>query len=73
MASGCSGAPKLTGGSQKGERSTGSSARASPEVGRRCSDEVTAVQNREAAALGERATQAWREGKRSGESCGETR
>jgi hypothetical protein len=29
--------------------------------------------NREAAALGERATQAWREGKRSGERCGGTR
>jgi hypothetical protein len=33
---------------------------------------ATAVQNREAVALGERAAQAWREGKRSGERCGET-
>jgi hypothetical protein len=31
-----------------------------------------AVQNREAAVLGERAAQAWREEKRSGERCGET-
>jgi hypothetical protein len=30
------------------------------------------VQNREAAALGERAALVWREGKRSGERCGET-
>jgi hypothetical protein len=60
-------------GAQKGERSTGSSARASLELGRRCSDRAMAVQNREAAALGERAAQAWREGKRSGERCGETR
>jgi hypothetical protein len=60
-------------GAQKAERSTGSSARASPELGRRCSDRATVVQNREAAALSERAAQAWREGKRSGERCGETR
>jgi hypothetical protein len=60
-------------GAQKGERSTGSSAQASPELGRCCSDRVTAVQNREAAALGERVAQAWREGKGSGERCGETR
>jgi hypothetical protein len=59
-------------GAQKGKRSTGSSARASPELGRRCSDWATVVQNREAAALGERAAQAWREGKRSGERCCET-
>jgi hypothetical protein len=32
-----------------------------------------AVQNWEAAALDERAAQMWREGKRSGERCGETR
>jgi hypothetical protein len=32
---------------------------------------VTAVQNGEAAALGERAAQAGREGNRSGERCGE--
>jgi hypothetical protein len=32
-----------------------------------------AVQNWEAATLGERAAQAWREGKRIGERCGETR
>jgi hypothetical protein len=48
-------------GAQKGERSTGSSARASPELERHCSDRVTAVQNREAATLGERVAQAWRE------------
>jgi hypothetical protein len=59
-------------GAQKGERSTGSLARASPELGRRCSDRAMAVQIQEAAALGERAAQAWREGKRSGERCGET-
>jgi hypothetical protein len=40
-------------GAQKRERSTGSSARASPELGRRCSDRATAVQNREATALSE--------------------
>jgi hypothetical protein len=60
-------------GAQKGERSTGSSARASPELGWRCSERATAVHNREAATLGERAAQAWREGKRSAERCGETR
>jgi hypothetical protein len=60
-------------GAQKGERSTGSSARASPELGQRCSDRAMAVQNREAVALGERAAQVWREGKRSGERCGATR
>jgi hypothetical protein len=48
-------------GAQKGERSTGSSTRASPELGRCCSDRAMAVQNREAAALGERVAQAWRE------------
>jgi hypothetical protein len=57
----------------KGERSTGSLARASMELEWHCSDRVTAVQNREVAALGERVAQAWREGKRSGERCGETR
>jgi hypothetical protein len=41
-------------GAQKGERSMGSSARASPELGWCCSDRATALQNREAAALGER-------------------
>jgi hypothetical protein len=46
-------------GAQKGERSTGSSARASPELGRRYSDWATAMQNWEVAALGERAAQAW--------------
>jgi hypothetical protein len=60
-------------GAQKGERSMGSSAQASPELGRRFSDRAMVVQNREAAALGERAAQAWREGKRSGERCGRTR
>jgi hypothetical protein len=38
---------------QKGERSTGSSARASPELRRRCGGRATVVQNREAAALSE--------------------
>jgi hypothetical protein len=60
-------------GAQKGERSTGSSARASPELGRRCAGRVMVVQNMEAAALGEDTAQAWREGKRSGERCGATR
>jgi hypothetical protein len=60
-------------GAQKGKRRTGSSARASTELGQCCSDRVTVVQNQEAAALGERAAQAWREGKRSEERCGETR
>jgi hypothetical protein len=50
-------------GAQKGERSTGSSAWASLELGWRCSDWATAVQKRQVAALGERAAQAWREGK----------
>jgi hypothetical protein len=40
-------------GAQKGERSTGSSAQASPELGRRCGGRATVGQNREAAALGE--------------------
>jgi hypothetical protein len=60
-------------GAEKGERSTRSSARASPELRRCCSDRVTAVQNWEEAALGESAAQAWTKGKRSGERCGETR
>jgi hypothetical protein len=60
-------------GAQKGERSTGSSARASPELGRRCGGRATVVQNREAAALGEDTTQAWRKRKRSGGRCGATR
>jgi hypothetical protein len=60
-------------GAQKGERSTGSSARASPELGRRCGGWAMLVQNREAAALGEDTAQAWTEGKRSGERCGATR
>jgi hypothetical protein len=53
-------------GARKGERSTGSLAWASPELGRCCSDRATVVQNRVAVALGERAAQAWREGKRAG-------
>jgi hypothetical protein len=60
-------------GAQNGERSTGSSARASPELGRRCGSRATVVQNREAASLGEDTAQACREGKRSGERCGATR
>jgi hypothetical protein len=58
LAFGRSGAPKLTGGGAKG----GEEHR---ELG-------SGVENQEAAALGERAAQAWREGKRSGERCGET-
>jgi hypothetical protein len=60
-------------GAQKGERSTGSSARASLELGRRCGGRATVVQNREAATLGEDTAQAWRERKRSGGRCGATR
>jgi hypothetical protein len=45
-ASGRSGAQKLTAGAQKREGSTGSSARASPEVERRRGGRATAVQNR---------------------------
>jgi hypothetical protein len=40
-------------GAQNGEGSTGSSARASPELGRRYGSRAMVVQNREAAALGE--------------------
>jgi hypothetical protein len=58
---------------QKGERSTGSSARASPELRRRCGGWAMVVQNREAAALGEDTAQVWRERKRSGGRCGATR
>jgi hypothetical protein len=46
-------------GAQNGEVSTGSSARASPELGRRCGGRATVVQNREAAALSEDTAQAW--------------
>jgi hypothetical protein len=60
-------------GAQKGERSTGSSARASPELERRCGGRATVVQNREMAALGEDTAQAWRERKRSVGRCGATR
>ena len=60
-------------GAQNGEGSTGSSARASPELGRSYGGRAMVVQNREAAALGEDTAQAWREGKRSGERCGATR
>jgi hypothetical protein len=60
-------------GAQKGERSTGSSARASSELGRCCGGRATVVQNQEAAALGEDTAQAWRERKRSGGRCGATR
>jgi hypothetical protein len=59
-------------GAQNGEGSTGSSTRASPELGRRCGSRAMVVQNREAAALGEDTAQACREGKRSGERCGAT-
>jgi hypothetical protein len=47
--------------------------RVSPELGRRCGGRATVVQNREAAALGERAAQVRREGNRSGERCSDTR
>jgi hypothetical protein len=60
-------------GVQKGERSTGSSARASPELGWCCGGRALVVQNREAAVLGEDTAQAWRERKRSGGRCGATR
>jgi hypothetical protein len=60
-------------GAQNGEGSTGSSARASPELGRHCGSRATVVQNREVAALGEDTTQACREGKEAGERCGATR
>jgi hypothetical protein len=60
-------------GVQKGERSTGSSARAAPELERRCGGRATVVQNQEAAALSEDTAQAWRERKRSGGRCGATR
>jgi hypothetical protein len=60
-------------GAQNREGSTGSSARASPELRQRCGCRATVLQNREAAALGEDTAQACREGKRSGERCGPTR
>jgi hypothetical protein len=60
-------------GAQNGEGSEGNSARVSLELGRRCGGRATVVQNGEAAALGERAAQAWREGNRSGERCSEAR
>jgi hypothetical protein len=60
-------------GAQNGEGGTGSSARASPELGRRCGSRATVVQNREAATLGEDTAQACREGKEAGERCGATR
>jgi hypothetical protein len=59
-------------GAQQREKRSGSSARASPGLGRRRGGRATAVQNREAAALGEGAAQAWGEGKRSGGNCGDT-
>jgi hypothetical protein len=60
-------------GAQNGEGGIGSSARASPELGRRCGSRAMVVQNREAAALGEDTAQACREGKEAGERCGATR
>ena len=59
-------------GAQNGEGSTGSSARASPELEWRCGSRAMVVLNREAAALGEDTAQACRVGKRSGERCGAT-
>jgi hypothetical protein len=58
-------------GAQQREGNVGNSARASPGLGRRLGGRATAVQNGEAAALGERAAEAGREGNRSGERCGE--
>jgi hypothetical protein len=60
-------------GAQNGEGSEGNSARVSPELGRRCGGQAMVVHNGEAAALDERVAQAWREGNRSGERCGEAR
>jgi hypothetical protein len=60
-------------GAQNGEGGTGSSAQASPELGRRCGSQATVVQNREEAALGEDTAQACKEGKEPGERCGATR
>jgi hypothetical protein len=60
-------------GAHNGEGSEGNSARVSPELGRHCGGRAMVVQNWEAAALGERAAQAWREGNRSGEMCSEAR
>jgi hypothetical protein len=60
-------------GAQNGEGGTGSSDRASPELGRRCGSRATVVQNWEAVALGEDTAQACREGKEAGERCGATR
>jgi hypothetical protein len=51
LASGRSGAPKLTGGEQNGEGSEGNSTQVSPEFGRRCGGRATVVQNGEAVAL----------------------
>jgi hypothetical protein len=53
-------------GVQKGERSTGSSARASSELGRRCGGQATEVQNREAAVLGEDTLRRGERGKEAG-------
>jgi hypothetical protein len=63
----------LPAGAQNREGGTGSSARASPELGWRCGSRAMVVQNREAVALGEDTAQACREGKEAGERCGATR
>jgi hypothetical protein len=62
------GAPWTHSGADRGHDGalTGAWPQASPELRRRYSDRAMAVQNREAAALGERAAQAWREGKGAG-------
>jgi hypothetical protein len=60
-------------GAQQREERTGSLARASSGVERCQGGLATEVKNREAVALGEGATQAWREGKGSGGRCGDTR
>jgi hypothetical protein len=56
-------------GAQNGEGSEGNSARVSPELGRRCGGRAMMVQNGEAAALGERAAQAWRGAVKLGEGA----
>jgi hypothetical protein len=54
-------------GVQMGERSTGSLARASPELERCCGGRATVVQNRKAAALGEDTARRGERGKEAGE------
>jgi hypothetical protein len=58
-------------GAQNGEGGTGSSIRASPVLERRRGGRAAKMQSGETAALGERVSQAGREGSVSGERCGE--